>query len=267
MIRKERSLASLSAPTLLISRDARVRSAADFGGAPAPATRGRAVMTSILRSNCTGPRRRSLDRCRCAGAGHPAGGGSRKYPKARSGDPPRTRCRFADAAAVARDRDTAFAGRSACARSGSRRSGGASGSRGGNRPAGQSEGMHGGPRESGQRAASVSRVGRPSSGGGLPAWPYPGRRGCFPESDFRLHNRASRLLDARVAHHLGRSEILPIDLSPGLRRCPAGPQGRPFWRIPPPLCILRARRRRATIAHDFTSPSALAGETRLADSR
>jgi hypothetical protein len=49
MIRKERSLVSLSAPTLLTSRDARVRSAAGFGGAPAPATRGRAVMTSILR--------------------------------------------------------------------------------------------------------------------------------------------------------------------------------------------------------------------------
>jgi hypothetical protein len=52
MIRRERSLASLSAPTLLMSRDARVCSAAGFGGAPAPATRGRAVMTSILRSNC-----------------------------------------------------------------------------------------------------------------------------------------------------------------------------------------------------------------------
>ncbi len=55
MIRKERSLASVLAPTLLISSDARVRSAADFGGAPAPATRGRAVMTSILRSNCPDP--------------------------------------------------------------------------------------------------------------------------------------------------------------------------------------------------------------------
>ena len=51
MIRKERSLASLSAPTLLTSSDARVRSATDFGGAPAPATRGRALMTCVLRSN------------------------------------------------------------------------------------------------------------------------------------------------------------------------------------------------------------------------
>ncbi len=46
MIRRERSLASLSAPTL-----PRVRSGADFSGAPATATRGRALMTSILRSN------------------------------------------------------------------------------------------------------------------------------------------------------------------------------------------------------------------------
>lgn len=52
MIRRKRSLASLSAPTLLISREARVRSAAGLGGAPAPATRGRAVMTSTLRSSC-----------------------------------------------------------------------------------------------------------------------------------------------------------------------------------------------------------------------
>ena len=51
MIRREGSLASLLAPTLLMSRDARVRSAAGFGGAPAPATRGRAALTSILRLN------------------------------------------------------------------------------------------------------------------------------------------------------------------------------------------------------------------------
>jgi hypothetical protein len=53
MIRRERSLVSLSAPALLISSDTRVRSAAGSGFAPAPATRGRAVMNPILRSNCT----------------------------------------------------------------------------------------------------------------------------------------------------------------------------------------------------------------------
>jgi len=51
MIRRERPVVSLSAPTLLISREARVRSAAGLGGAPAPATRGRAVMTSIIGSS------------------------------------------------------------------------------------------------------------------------------------------------------------------------------------------------------------------------
>jgi hypothetical protein len=52
MMRRERSLVSLSAPTLLISRDARVRSAAGPGGAPGSRTRGCAVRTPIVRSNC-----------------------------------------------------------------------------------------------------------------------------------------------------------------------------------------------------------------------
>ncbi len=51
MIRKERLFESPSVPTLLASSDSRVRSAADFGGTPAPATRDRSVMTSILQSN------------------------------------------------------------------------------------------------------------------------------------------------------------------------------------------------------------------------
>src|SRR6266545_2127937 len=52
MICKERSLESLSAPMLLSSRDARVRSAPGLGGAPAVAARGHALMASLLPSNC-----------------------------------------------------------------------------------------------------------------------------------------------------------------------------------------------------------------------
>ncbi len=224
MIRKEGSLARLPAPTLLISRDARVRSAAGSGGAPAPATRGRAALTSILRLNSLeldGRVRIDVDaparatrraealasmRKREAAILRVLGGGWSPPPWREIGirHSPVDRPALAPAFGV----PAAQAGRATVtSRPVTARGSTAVAARADNAP-------HRYP-------ASVDLL----PGGGLPAWPYPGHRGCFPESDSRLHNRASRLFDARLAHDLGRSEILPVTLSWAFAGGRVGPTG------------------------------------------